>query len=191
MELLKQQVEAYAQTSIATEWDDFSANLTHKKAAKREMILRQTDVCDEVIYILEGVAASEYNEGDKRIISRFFQAGNLCSNMVSAATQSIQSDTVMAITQVSYLTIPLEYFTHSYLHSHEIGIFFRKKILAHLIEAKNFITIKTSTSTEVQYAFLEQHYPEIIKHTPSKYIAAFMGITPEALSRFLKHRMSS
>ncbi|MEO0472984.1 MAG: Crp/Fnr family transcriptional regulator, partial [Bacteroidota bacterium] len=73
----------------------------------------------------------------------------------------------------------------------KIGVFLRKKILEHLIEAKNFISMKTSTSTEAQYGFLESAYPEIIKHTPSKYIAAFIGITPEALSRFLKQRSSS
>ena len=79
----------------------------------------------------------------------------------------------------------------AYLHDEKIGGFFRMKILEHLIEAKNFISIKTSTNTEVQYSFLESNYPEIIKHTPSKYIAAFIGITPEALSRFLKQLSSS
>ncbi|MFI3240297.1 MAG: hypothetical protein R3Y22_06885 [Bacteroidales bacterium] len=36
---------------------------------------------------------------------------------------------------------------------------------------------------------MEERYPEIIARTSSKYIAAFMGITPEALSRFMKNRI--
>ena len=80
---------------------------------------------------------------------------------------------------------------NSYLYSDEIGIFFRKKIINHLIEAKHFISIKTTTNTKVQYSFMEENYPEVIAKTPSKYIAAFMGITPEALSRFLSQRISS
>ncbi len=191
MEELKRVMENYIQESIDNEWKEFSQNLSIHTASKREIIFRQTEVCNEVMYILEGIAASEYNVEDKLIISRFFQAGNLCSNLASATSRTIQSDNVIAITEVKYIAIPLDYFMKMYLHSNTIGIFFRKKILEHLIEAKNFISVKTSADTERQYAFLEKDYPGIIAKTPSKYIAAFIGITPEALSRFLKHRSSS
>ncbi|RQH27421.1 hypothetical protein D5R40_27840 [Okeania hirsuta] len=40
---------------------------------EKEIIFSQTDICDKVIYILEGIAASEYNEEDKFIISSSFK----------------------------------------------------------------------------------------------------------------------
>ncbi|MEO1217918.1 MAG: cyclic nucleotide-binding domain-containing protein [Bacteroidota bacterium] len=191
MNTLMREIEKSIQSGIHADWEEFSSKLSVEQASKREVILRQTEICDKVIYIVEGIAASEYNIDDKNIISRFFQPGNLCTNLISATTKTIQSDNVIAITKLKYLSIPLDYFMNSYLHDDKLGVFFRKKILEHLIEAKNFISIKTSTNTEVQYTFLESNYPEIIKNTPSKYIAAFIGITPEALSRFLKQRSSS
>ncbi|MCI4671856.1 MAG: cyclic nucleotide-binding domain-containing protein [Bacteroidia bacterium] len=191
MEIFKNEIEKYSPINSIKEWEDFSASLSLKEAAKRDTIFRQTDICDKVIYLLDGIAASEYNADDRNIITRFFQYGNLCSNMESAATQSIQSDNVFAITKVRYVEIPFDSFMQLYLKSNEIGLFFRKKILEHLVEAKNFLSIKTSTSTEIQYSFLENNYPSLIQHTPSKYIAAFIGITPEALSRFLKLRSTS
>lgn len=191
MEELKLEIEKYIQGKIGNEWKAFSSHLSINKASKRGIIFRQTDICDKVIYILEGIAASEYNEGDKYIITRFFQYGNLCTNMESAASKTLQSDNVIAITNMKYITIPLDRFMNLYLYSDSIVIFLRKKILEHLIEAKHFISTKTSNDTEVQYSFLEKNYPNIIRQTPSKYIAAFMGITPEALSRFLKRRYSS
>jgi CRP-like cAMP-binding protein len=191
MEKLKLEIEKCIQGGIDTEWKEFSSHLTVNTASKRKIIFRQTDVCDSVIYILKGVAASAYNEEGKITISRFFQAGNLCSNMVSAVSKTIESDSVIAITNVKYVAMPFDYFMNLYLYSDKIGVFFRKKILEHLIDAKNFISIKTSATTEVHYSFLEKQYPEIIAKVPSKYIAAFIGITPEGLSRFLKHRISS
>lgn len=191
MEELKLEIENYIQSEIDAEWRAFSSRLLIQTASKRETIFRQTEICNKVIYILGGIAASEYNEGDKYLITRFFQFGDLCSNMVSASTKRIHSDNVIAITNVKYITIPLDCFMNLYLSSSKIGIFFRKKILELLIEDKHFISIKTTTTTEVQYSFMEENYPEIIAKTPSKYIAAFMGITPEALSRFLKRRYSS
>ncbi|MEM6736708.1 MAG: cyclic nucleotide-binding domain-containing protein [Bacteroidota bacterium] len=191
MEKLKLEVEKYIQGEIDIEWKAFSSQLSLHTASKRGIIFRQTDICDRVIYILEGIAASEYNEENKFIISRFFQPGNLCSNMISAVSKTFASDNVIAITNMKYLAMPFDYFMNLYLYSDKIGIFLRQKILEHLIEAKNIIIIKTSSVTEVQYSFLEENYPEIIAKIPSKYIAAFIGITPEALSRFLKQRMSS
>ena len=191
MQILQSEIAQALPPGIKVDWEEFSSRLHVKKAAKREVILRQTEVCDKVIYILEGIAASEYNTDEQHIISRFFQPGNLCTNLVSASTQTLQSDNVIAITNLTYVAIPLDYFMDRYLHDEKIGVFFRKKILQHLIEAKHFISMKTSTSTEGQYAFLETYYPEIIRKTPSKYIAAFIGITPEALSRFLKQRVRS
>ncbi|MEM6806501.1 MAG: cyclic nucleotide-binding domain-containing protein [Bacteroidota bacterium] len=191
MKKLKIEVEKYIQGGIDMEWEEFSSQLSVHTASKREIIFSQTDICDKVIYILEGIAASEYNEDDKFIISRFFQSGNLCSNMISAVSKTIKSDNVIAITDMKYLAIPFDYFMKVYLYADKMGIFFRKKVLEHLLEAKNIISIKTSSLTELQYSFLEENYPEIIAKTPSKYIAAFIGITPESLSRFLKQRISS
>ena len=191
MEKLKLEVEKYIQEGIDIEWKAFSSQLSLNTASKREIIFRQTDICNSVIYILEGIAASEYNEEHKFIISRFFQSGNLCTNMISAVSKTIKSDNLIAITNMKYVAMPFDYFMELYLYSDKIGIFLRKKILEHLIEAKHFISIKTSSITEVQYSFMEENYPEIIEKTPSKYIAAFMGITPEALSRFLRQRISS
>ena len=191
MEKLKLEVEKYIEGGIDIEWKAFSSQLSVHTASKREIIFRQTDICDKVIYILEGIAASEYNEEDKFIISRFFQPGNLCSNMISAVSKTFASDNVIAITNMKYVAMPFDYFMNLYVYSDKIGIFLRKKILEHLIEAKNIVSIKTSSVTELQYSFLEENYPEIINNTPSKYIAAFIGITPEALSRFLKQRSTS
>lgn len=69
MEKLKLEIEKCLQGGIDSEWKGFSSQLSVHTASKREIIFRQTDICDRVIYILEGIAASEYNEEDKFIIS--------------------------------------------------------------------------------------------------------------------------
>ncbi len=57
MEKLKLEVEKYIQGGIDIEWKEFSSQLSVHTASKREIIFRQTDICDRVIYILEGIAA--------------------------------------------------------------------------------------------------------------------------------------
>lgn len=90
-----------------------------------------------------------------------------------------------------FISIPFDQFIEWYLHSDYMGLFIRKKIIQNSLENKHFTTIKTISSTEKRYQFLENHYPEVIRHTPSKHIASFLGISPEALSRFLSKRYKS
>ncbi|MFI3240298.1 MAG: hypothetical protein R3Y22_06890 [Bacteroidales bacterium] len=127
MEELKRAIEKYIQDTIDHEWAEFSTHLTISEASKREIIFRQTDICKKVIYILEGIAASEYNNEDKLIISRFFQSGNLCSNLSSATSRSIERDNVIAITNIKYIEIPFDYFMNLYLYSSVLVYFLGEK----------------------------------------------------------------
>ena len=103
----------------------------------------------------------------------------------------LSSSMIIAITPITSLSIPYHLFYQYYLYSSTFGIFIRKKMLENMVEAKHFISFKTISDTETKYQFLEENYPEIIRDTPSKYIANFLGITPEALSRFLSRRYKS
>ncbi len=187
----RQEIETEATDIPEAEWGTFMTVSSVHVAKKREVLFPETEICDQVIYLLEGIVASEYRYDDKQVITRFFQQGNFSTNIISAATQSLASDALIAITDITYISIPFEWFIQSYLHSPSIGLFIRKKIIQNSLENKQFTTIKTISNTEKKYQFLETHYPKIIRHTPAKYIANFMGISPEALSRFLAKRYKS
>ena len=46
-------------------------------------------------------------------------------------------------------------------------------------------------SAKERYLELQSRCPEIILRTPQKYIASFLGITPQSLSRIRKEHLSS
>lgn len=184
----EQELKASVPSILELEWNNFLKSVKVCAARRREVLLPQTEVCNQVLYLMSGILASEYRFEEKAVITRFFQKGNFSSNIVSAESQSLAEDTLLAITDVNYISIPFDLFIHLYLHSSSIGLFIRKKIIQNSIENKKFTTIKTISSTEKKYTFLEENYPDIIRHTPSKYIANFIGISPEALSRFLGKR---
>lgn len=171
------------------EWNHCISFFTEKKYRKKSRIFSQTDLCEEVLFIADGIASSEYVfEDGKSIISRFFVENNLCSNIVSATTKQLASDNIVAITSINAISIPFKVFYHYYLKEGKMGEYFRIKILDTLLEDKSFISMKTVADTEVKYRFLEKEYPDIIQFAPAKDIASFIGITPEGLSRFLKKR---
>jgi len=169
--------------------ESFYFFFNRKKYSKKSIIFSQTDLCDEVLFICDGIIASEYNlEDGKNVISRFFIENNLCTNLISTMTKTNSLDSIVAITDVSAISIPLKIFYQYYLDDGGIGKYFRIKLLDNLLEAKSLISIKTVSKTEEKYEFLEKKYPIALQFIPAKDIASFMGITPEGLSRFLKKR---
>ncbi|RIH62869.1 Crp/Fnr family transcriptional regulator [Mariniphaga sediminis] len=49
------------------------------------------------------------------------------------------------------------------------------------------IDILTQTATE-RYVYLQTKHPKIIQRTPQKYIASYLGVTPQSLSRIRKEQ---
>lgn len=188
LHILKKEIETYQVELAPNEWGQLISNFKVVHFKKREIIFKQTEVCKKILFITQGIAASDYQDDGNKIISRFFKKGNFCTNLISAEYQELASDNVVAITDVVGVLMPYPFFIQQFLNSPTFGVFTRKKFLELHIEAKHFISIKTFSDTRKKYEFLEEKYPEVIKETPSKYIAEFLGITPEWLSRFLKKR---
>ncbi len=191
LDVLKQEINSYQIRLMDAHWQEYATHFSERAFKKRDDIFKQTEVCRSILYITEGIAASQYIDDGETVITRFFRKGNFCANLISAAYSTLGSDNVIAITDVKGICMPFRLFQELYFHSNTLGLFIRKKMLENNIEAKNFISIKTISNIEKKYHFMEEHYPEIIRNTPSKYIANFFGITPEWLSRFLKNRMSA
>ena len=187
----KSEIASYGISIPEEEWNYF-LNITEVKTAKKkEVIFSHTELCSHVIYLMSGITATINSYDDIEVVTRFFQKGNFNTNIVSAESRSLASDILVAITDIEYLLLPFSFFLDSFLNSNTFGLFVRKKIMGMIIENKKNTTIKTINDTEIRCQFLEENYPDIIRNTPSKYIAMYLGVTPEGYSRFLSSRRKS
>ncbi|MEM1287762.1 MAG: cyclic nucleotide-binding domain-containing protein [Pseudomonadota bacterium] len=154
-----------------------------------DKIQNQARVADSWIFLSEGVAASEQTDHDgDPTIARFFEPGDICANITSAWTRDVAADDLVALTEVVGVAIPDQVFRQEYLEGGFFGTYLRLKMMnAHLF-AKELICAKTSGQTETRYRFLEQHHQTVIGSVQQKYIARFLGMTPQGLSRFMRHR---
>lgn len=62
----------------------------------------------------------------------------------------------------------------------------RKLMESFLIEKEERIIDQLSLTAQMRYSKLLKCYPEIIQNVPVKYIASYIGIQPESLSRIRK-----
>lgn len=168
------------------EWRDFIGRARGLSFKKNRVVLHQTEICREILYIVSGIAASEYVVDGQVIISRFFQAHDFCTNMISIASNSPSCDNIISLTPLHLLSIPIDAVLEHYNGPTVIGRYIRDKILLTLLHDKTILSSKTMLSAEDLDQFIRENYPEIVREVPSKYIAQFMGITPEAYSRLLR-----
>ena len=185
---LYQEMIRYSPDLTLQEWTEFKKDLKPTQIKKGNVIFPRTKICHEVLFIVEGIAASEHFDGQENIINRFFSSRNLCTNVVSFLIQELDGDQLFAVTNLNGILIPYDQFHTCYLTSNGIGLYFRKKLLENLIEAKKFVSMKTLSGVEAKLQFLQENYPEILLEAPWKHIASFMGVTPAWLSRNLKKK---
>ena len=186
--ILKQDILRYYPTLSEDEWEVFQTHLTPVSYKKDAIVFPVYEVCTQILYVSEGILASEYHDNDKQVISRFFTKYGLCSNIVSLVKNIQSLDQVFSITEVQGVLIPKSIFLEYYLHMEGIGLYWRKKLIEVVLEDKQFIAIKTISGLRNQLTYFQEEYPEVILEAPWKHIANFLGVTPAWLSRTLKKK---
>lgn len=171
------------------EIDTFLLDSNYVTYLKNSVIFHQTEICDKVLIITDGIAAAETAMEEKAIITRFFQKGDTCINIISAFTGELGVDNIISLTPVRGVLIDIDIFLKTYHSDTKLGRFLREYLLKDMVEYKKLTSAKILYSSDRLDLFLRELYPEVISRVASKYIAMFMGITPEAYSRLLGKRI--
>jgi CRP-like cAMP-binding protein len=148
-----------------------------------DLILRSGEVCKAVSVIVKGTSRNFFYDGEKEITTWFDFEGEFIGSMYSFLTKSpsvegvelVENATIyeLDIVDYEYLVVNNKYFKK---FSENLILFFVKNL-----EQRG--RVLQSCTAQVRYErFLAQH-PKALKKIPSKYIASFLGITPETLSR--------
>jgi CRP-like cAMP-binding protein len=154
---------------------------------KGEIITRAGEIENKIYIISEGVARSFYTKNDNEYSHRFGFKGDLLSIFNSFLLRIPADDSIEAITELNTFYITHEDFTYIIEHHPKASSDLRIKILEYLyyqrhLEQKQLIS---STASE-RYLDLLENKKMYIEEIPIKYLASFLGVTPESLSRIRK-----
>ena len=171
------------------EWDEIKMHLRPVSYKKKAIIFAPGKVATESLLVTSGVAAAKtLLENGQEPTERFFVPIQGCANIVSAWRCEPTSETIYAATDVEGALMSWEFIRGQFLDGAAFGRFGRVKMLDSIVLDKQILTMKTTCSTELNYKFLEENFPEVIGGVAQKVIASYLGLTPEGLSRFLKRR---
>ena len=154
-----------------------------------EFLLRAGDKEEYLYYLDTGIVRLFYDDSKtdmERTLNFFFPRQFVCG--YESFKKSLPSNVnIQAIEKVKAYRIHREKF-FSLLDNDKTYMSVATDILNELfINRINKEMFRLSLSPEEKYKYLLKNEPHIIQTIPLKYIASYIGITPQALSRIRKH----
>ena len=168
------------------EQDIFVSKLTLKKFKKKELILNEGQICKHAYFINEGCLRYYYNvEGKENTAQFFFENGwytdfdsFLTGNPTKQNIETLEKTEILLLSakdlQQLYIDIPkFERFGRLIAENAFLGIRQRSEMLENL-------------TAEQRYLLLLKERPKVVARIPQHYIASYLGIKPQSLSRIRK-----
>ncbi|MCP9761606.1 Crp/Fnr family transcriptional regulator [Lacihabitans soyangensis] len=185
--LLKAKLRTEINGLTESELDSFSELWTIKKNLNRHELLYQKGKTENNIYFIEsGTLKICYDLKDQEIIVGFGYKNTFIFDLPSFFTEQPSNFHIQAIKSSQLFGINKTDFYKVLDSNLTIAKYWRTRtelILLDLVERE--IDILT-TSPEERYQRLQKRHPELFQHIPNKYIAAYLRMTPETLSRLKK-----
>ncbi len=155
-----------------------------KKVRKRQFLLHEGEVCRNIAFVTDGSlrAYSVNHKGEEDII-QFAIADWWISDLNSYLTGLPATYTIDAILDSEVLLLERAARETLLEAVPKMERFFRFLLEANYIASHQRIHDSLSSSAEERYLKFMKTYPALAEQIPQGYIASYLGITPQSLSR--------
>lgn len=164
---------------------------TQKTLKSHTTLIRFSEVANKSFLVLKGGVVSLHvnpNTGAERAINffipQFHPIATVAESLYLNKPSEYHLKTFTTTTLVEIKKTDLE----NFLNSSEFGQEFHHYGIQTLLEKNSLRALLISLSSSEMLQHLHSNHPQIMQHVPSKYIADFLGISPQWLSK-LKHNL--
>ena len=183
------QIRAYFEKTTRLsddDWDFFSSKLTRVVIPKKAFLLRAGSVENHLSFIEQGIVRHYIPKVENDITYAFSFAGEFVSGYESFLTRTPSICNIETLTDCVFWQVKYNNLEAIYQQTKAGNIIGRKASEMLFIEkAKRELSLLNDTAEE-RYLNLFKEQPQLIKFIPQKYLASYIGITPQALSRIRK-----
>ena len=184
-----EKIKAYFETKLQLTdeyWQLFSNHLEEKKYSKKSLLTEAGTKEQYLSFIDKGIVRLYIPGEIDDLTFGFAFEGNFVSAYDSFLTQTPCNYSIEALVDTTVWQISYDNLQRIYEISRE-GNFMGRLAGESLFLQKSRREISfLKDSAEQRYLQLFTQHPQLIKYIPLKYIASYIGITPQALSRIRK-----
>lgn len=170
-------------TMTHDELDILESVLVPKKYSKGEMVLKEGEVCTSIIYIHKGLLREFYFKNKKEVTEYLAVEGTIMMSIESLFKEVPSSLQIEALENSVIYELPKKKLEEVALHNVNIQILYRKILEESLILSQVHADLVRFESAENRYRRMCKLTPQVILRAPLVYIASYLQMTPETLSR--------
>jgi CRP/FNR family transcriptional regulator, cyclic AMP receptor protein len=170
---------------------EFMSNAQVIKCEKRSVLLREGVISRYIYWVTKGIFRSGYTDDEGNEYTRLFACPDSLPYLAAYSSFTSQSPSALfleAIEEGELLAWHYDYIENVQNNDPKWLKFFKKQLDA-IASMRDTKEIQEHTlSPEEQYSIFLTTYPDIGNRIPQHYIASYIGISPEGLSR-IRRRM--
>ncbi len=170
-------------TMTHDELDMLESILVPMKFQKGEKILSEGEVCMNIYWVVKGLVRQFYYKNDRELTEHMGVENSIVMCIESLFRETPTNLQIMAIEPSVVYAIPRQQLERVAMKSLNIQILYRKILEESLIESQVHADMLRFESAQSRYAKLVKLQPQLVLRAPLVYIASYLQMTPETLSR--------
>jgi CRP-like cAMP-binding protein len=150
---------------------------------KKQFLLTTGQISRHIYFIKKGLLRCYYIHDEQEVCSKFLKEGDIIVSASSFFLQKESIEFIQAIEDSTLWFICYDELQYIYKHFPEFNVIGRVlSIKSYLLSEQrlNFIRMKNASD---RYSSMLEHFPELVLRVPSKYLASYLSISVETLSR--------
>jgi CRP-like cAMP-binding protein len=170
--------------SLSLEDQAVIKRLFHVKAIKKgDHILQEGEVCKHLAFLESGLLRYYYLQQGEEITYNFSRENNFVCNYISLFNNTPSTKYIQALEPTQLLTISNKDLETLYARISNGERFGRLLIQQNYTTAIVQLASQYTDSPETRYHKFCDNFPDLLQRLPQYYIASFVGIKPQSLSR--------
>ena len=170
-------------TMTHEELDVLEGILVPLKFQKGEIILREGDICKDIYWVAKGLVRQFYYKNDKELTEYMATEDNIVMSIESLFKEQPSSQQIVALEPTILFALPKKELEHEAVRNVNIQMLYRKILEESLIISQVHADMLRFESAQERYAKLVKRSPQLVLRAPLVYIASYLQMTPETLSR--------
>jgi len=158
-----------------------------RRLAKDDCWINLGEKCDEVAFLKSGIIRFYYlSKHDEQTTCYFAFPNEFITSIKSFNSKTESREALQAVTDCELLVIKRNDIEKLYQEIPTTQYITRKVYEALSSNLQKRIALLQINSAEERYDYLQRHQSILLKNVPLQYLASFLGVTPQHLSRLRK-----
>ena len=168
------------------DWNEIEKHLIYREYAIGELILKEGDVCKKLYFLEHGFLRYFSLKEDGESATKFFTEAPYCfTSQQSFTNKSPSKESIEVLEKAMVWEMPQE-MAFELLRLASWSEFVRKLVQEVQFFTQEILEELQAKTAEERYITMLESNSSILNRSPLKYVASYLGIAPQSLSRIRK-----